>query len=207
MATGLRERRKQETRQAISDIATHLFVTRGYDQVTIAQVADAAGVAKMTVTNYFARKEDLVFDRAEGIIRQLADVVAGRSPGESMLGAIRRDYAAAVARADVTVGLATPEFARMVTGSPALVSRGLEMLYARELALAAAIAADTGTDSVTAHLVAAQLAAVPRVLYAEATQRSLAGESRASVCDYLTGASARAFDLLEPALGSFGVRP
>ena len=206
MATGLRERRKQETRQAISDIATRLFVTRGYDEVTISQVAGAAGVAKMTVTNYFPRKEDLVFDRAEGIIGHLADVVASRARGESMLGAIRRDYAAAVARADVTVGLATPEFARMVTGSPALVSRGLEMLYARELALAAAIAADTGADSVTAHLVAAQLAAVHRVLYAEAMQRSLAGESRASICDYLAGASARAFDLLEPALGSFGVR-
>ena len=206
MATGLRERRKQQTRQAISDIATHLFVTRGYDEVTISQVADAAGVAKMTVTNYFPRKEDLVFDRAEGIVRQLADVVASRAHGESMLGAIRRDYATAVARADVTVGLATPEFARMVTGSPALVSRGLEMLYAREEALAAAIAADSGTDSVTAHVVAAQLAAVPRVLYAEAMQRSLAGESRASICAYLARESARAFDLLEPALGSFGVR-
>src|SRR5580700_7124971 len=172
MTTGLRERRKQATRQAISDVATMMFLARGFDQVTIADVAAAAGVAKMTVTNYFPRKEDLVFDRAEGIIRQLADVVASRAHGESMLGAIRRDYAAAVARADVTVGLATPEFARMVTGSPALVSRGLEMLYARELALAAAIAADTGADSVTAHLVAAQLAAVHRVLYAEAMQRS-----------------------------------
>jgi len=56
MAPGLRERRKQETRQAISDIATRMFVTRGFDDVTIAQVADAAGVAKMTVTNYFPRK-------------------------------------------------------------------------------------------------------------------------------------------------------
>jgi AcrR family transcriptional regulator len=207
MTTGLRERRKQETRQVISDIATRLFVTRGYDEVTISQVADAAGVAKMTVTNYFPRKEDLVFDRAEGIIRQLAGVIAGRAPGESMLGAIRRDYAAAVDRADVTLGLASPEFARMVTGSSALVSRGLEMLYQREEALAAAIAAETGTDRVTAHLVAAQLAAVPRVLYAEAMRRSLAGESRASICAYLAAASGRAFDLLEPALGTFGIRP
>ena len=207
MATGLREQRKQQTRQAISDIATRLFVTRGFDEVTISQVAAAAGVAKMTVTNYFPRKEDLVFDRAEGIIRQLADVVASRARGESMLGAIRRDYAAAVARADVTVGLASPEFARMVTGSPALASRGLEMLYQREMALAAAITTDTGTDSVTARLVAAQLASVHRVLYAEAIQRSLAGESRPSICRYLAEAASRAFDLLEPSLGSFGIRP
>jgi AcrR family transcriptional regulator len=207
MATGLRERRKQETRRVISDIATHLFVTRGYDEVTISQVADAAGVAKMTVTNYFPRKEDLVFDRAEGIIRQLADVIASRARGESMLAAIRRDYAAAIARADVTLGLASPEFARMVTGSPALVSRGLEMLYQREQALAAAIAADTAADSVTAHVVAAQLASVHRVLYAEAMRRSLAGDTRASICDYLATAAPRAFDLLEPSLGSFGIRP
>src|ERR1700721_1669084 len=125
MTSGLRERRKQETRQAVSDIATGLFVANGFEEVTISQVADAAGVAKMTVTNYFPRKEDLVFDRAEGIIRQLADVIASRARGESMLAAIRRDYAAAIARADVTLGLASPEFARMVTGSPALTSRGL----------------------------------------------------------------------------------
>ena len=102
MAPGLRERHKQETRQAISDTATQMFVARGFDEVTIAQVADAAGVAKMTVTNYFPRKEDLVFDRAEAVERHLADVIAARAPGESMLAAIRRDYAGAVARADVT---------------------------------------------------------------------------------------------------------
>ena len=58
-----------------------MFAARGFDEVTIAQVADAAGVAKMTVTNYFPRKEDLVFDRAESVIRSLADVVAARASG------------------------------------------------------------------------------------------------------------------------------
>src|SRR5438094_8907826 len=114
MATGLRERRKKETRRAISDIATRMFVERGFDQVTIAPVAAAAGVAKMTVTNYFPRKEDLVFDRAEAVVRRLADVIAARAPGESMLAAIRRDYA----EADVTIGLSTPGFAQMIVNSP-----------------------------------------------------------------------------------------
>ena len=107
MTTGLRERKKRETRQAISDIATALFVEHGFDAVTIAQVAQAAGVAKMTVTNYFPRKEDLVFDRAEGIVSSLADAVAGRVPGESLLAAIRRQYAGAVASGDVTLGLSS----------------------------------------------------------------------------------------------------
>jgi AcrR family transcriptional regulator len=207
MTSGLRERRKQQTRQAISDTATAMFAARGFDQVTIAEVAEAAGVAKMTVTNYFARKEDLVFDRAEGIIRHLADVVATRAPGESMLAAIRRDYAEAVTRADVTLGLSSPEFARMIVGSPALISRALEMLDQREQALGDAIAAELGDDGSQPRVVAALLASVHRVLSAEATQRSLAGQPRAEICGWLAGAATAAFDLLEPALGGYGVRP
>jgi AcrR family transcriptional regulator len=207
MTTGLRERRKQQTRQAISDVATGMFAARGFDRVTIAEVAEAAGVAKMTVTNYFPRKEDLVFDRAEGIIRHLADVVTARAPGESMLAAIRRDYAAAVARADVTLGLSSPEFARMITGSPALNSRALEMLDQREQALGDAIEAELGDEGPRPRVVAALLASVHRVLSAEATRRSLAGQPRAEICGWLSDAATAAFDLLEPALGGYGVRP
>ena len=206
MAPGLRERRKRETRQAVSEIATQMFVQRGFDEVTIAQVADAAGVAKMTVTNYFPRKEDLVFDRAEAVERHLADVIAARAPGESMLAAIRRDYAEAVARADVMLGLSSPAFARMILSSPALVSRAREMLERRERALGDAIAAETGTDNPQQRLAAALLASVHRVLAAEATQRSLAGQPREKICAALADAAARAFDLLEPSLGSYGIR-
>jgi AcrR family transcriptional regulator len=207
MTTGLRERRKQQTRQAISDVATGMFADRGFDEVTLAQVADAAGVAKMTVTNYFPRKEDLVFDRADAIVRSLADVIAAREPGESMLAAIRRDFADRVARADVTLGLSSPAFARMIENSPALSSRGLEMIYQREQALGDAIAAETGVDDPRQRLVAALLASVHRVLYAEASRRSLAGEPRAEIRAALAAESVRAFDLLEPSLGSYGVRP
>ena len=205
MAPGLRERRKQETRQAISDIATQMFVEHGFDEVTIAQVAEAAGVAKMTVTNYFPRKEDLVFDRAEAIERHLADVIAARAPGESMLAAIRRDYAEAVARADVTLGLSSPAFAAMILGSPVLVSRVREMLDKREQALGDAIAAETGTDNPQQRLVAALLASVHRVLAAEASERSLAGLPREEICAVLADAATRAFDLLEPSLGGYGI--
>jgi AcrR family transcriptional regulator len=207
MSTGLRERRKQETRQAISDVATGMFVARGFDEVTIAQVADAAGVAKMTVTNYFPRKEDLVFDRAEGIIRSLADVIAARAPGESLLGAIRRDYAERVARADVTLGLSSPAFARMIEDSPVLASRGQDMLYQRERALGDAIAAETGVDHPQQRLVAALLSSVHRVLYEEGSRRSLAGQPRDEICAALAAAATRAFDLLEPSLGGYLVRP
>jgi AcrR family transcriptional regulator len=207
MTTGLRERRKRATRGAISDVATRMFVARGFDEVTIADVAAAAGVAKMTVTNYFPRKEDLVFDRAEAIIRSLADVIAARAPGESLLAAIRRDYAERVARADVTIGLSSPEFARMIENSPVLASRGLEMLYERERALGDAIAAETGADDLQQRTAAALLSSVHRVLYAEGARRSVAGEPRAQICAALGAAAGRAFGLLEPALGGYLVRP
>jgi AcrR family transcriptional regulator len=206
VTTGLRERKKQQTRQAISDIATVLFAERGFDSVTIAQVAEAAGVAKMTVTNYFPRKEDLVFDRAEGIVSSLADAVAGRGPGESLLAAIRRQYAEAVARAEVTLGLSSPAFATMIEGSPVLLSRALEIQAQRERALGDAIAAETGTDTVSQRVVAAQLSAVHRVLTAEATRRSQAGQPRAEILAVLAAESQRAFDLLEPSLGGYLVR-
>lgn len=64
---GLRNRKKEETRQAISNVATLLFVEHGFEQVSVADVAREAGVARKTVFNYFARKEDLVFDREEEV--------------------------------------------------------------------------------------------------------------------------------------------
>jgi AcrR family transcriptional regulator len=207
MTSGLRERRKRETRQAISDIATGMFAARGYDQVTIAEIAAAAGVAKMTVTNYFPRKEDLVFDQAEGLIQHLAEVIATRAPGESLLAAVRRDYADAVARGDVSLGLSSPAFARMIQDAPALASRALEMLNQREQALGDAIAAETGTDNPQQRVVAALLVSVPRVLSAEAFWRSLAGQPRDEIRAVLAEQAAAGFDLLEPALGDYLIRP
>ncbi len=204
MAGGLREQRKRETRQGISDVATRLFADRGFGEVTISQVAEAAGVAKMTVTNYFRRKEDLVFDRADVVERQLAEVITHRVPGESWLAAIRRDYAAAVARADVSLGLSSPRFATMINSSPVLISRQLEMLNNREIALGDALAAETGADSPQLRLIAASLASVHRVLYAEASRRSLAAEPRTEICAVLAGEAERAFDLLEPSFGEYG---
>jgi AcrR family transcriptional regulator len=205
MTTGLRERRKQETRQAISGIAMAMFATKGFDEVTIAQVADAAGVSKMTVTNYFSRKEDLVFDRAEVIIRSLADAVAARAPGESLLAAIRRHYAERVAGDDI-LGVPTVTFARLVQNSHVLASRALEIADLRERALGDAIAAETGVDDVQQRIVAAQLASVDRVLFAEGVRHTLAGQPRDEICQVLAAAARRAFDLLEPSLGGYGVR-
>ena len=206
MSTGLRERRKQEARQAISAAAMALFAARGFDEVTISQVADAAGVSKMTVTNYFRRKEDLVFDRAEILIASLADAAAARAPGESLLAAIRRDYAERIAAGDVTLGPPDATFARIVGSSHALTSRAREIADLCEEALGDAIAAETGTDDPQQRIVAAQLASVHRVLFAEASRRILAGQPRDEIRQVLAAAAHRAFDLIEPSLGGYGIR-
>ena len=206
MPTGLRERRKQEARQAISAAAMALFAAQGFDEVTISQVAEAAGVSKMTVTNYFARKEDLVFDRAELVIGGLAAAAAARAPGQSLLAAVRRDYADRLAAGDVTLGPPTPAFARMVQGSHVLTSRAREIADLREQALGDAMAAEFGADGPRQRIVAAQLASVQRVLFAEATRRCLAGEPGDEIRRVLAAAARQAFDLLEPSLGSYGIR-
>ncbi|WP_329244811.1 TetR/AcrR family transcriptional regulator [Actinoallomurus sp. NBC_01490] len=205
MAPGLRERRKQETRQAISGIATEMFAANGFDEVTIAQVAEAAGVSKMTVTNYFPRKEDLVFDRAEVIVRGLADAVAARASGESLLAAVRRHHAERI-EGDDLLGVPTATFARLVQNSHALTGRALEIAELRERALGDAIAAETGADDVQQRIVAAQLASVDRVLWWEGLGRSAAGRPPDEIRRALAAAAGRAFDLLEPSLGAYGVR-
>src|SRR5215211_7761821 len=75
---GLRERKKRATRQLISNVATRLFMERGFEDVTVDEVAAAANVSKMTVFNYFARKEDLFFDRGDEAQRLLRAALEGR---------------------------------------------------------------------------------------------------------------------------------
>jgi AcrR family transcriptional regulator len=206
MTTGLRERRKQQARRAISAAAMALFEANGFDEVTISHVADAAGVSKMTVTNYFPRKEDLVFDRAEETISSLADAALARAPGESLLAAIRRDYAERIAAGDVTLGPPTAMFARMVHNSHTLTNRSREIADLCERALGDAIATETGVDNPRQRIVAAHLASVHRVLFTESVSRIMAGQARDEISQLLAASARQAFDLLEPSLGGYGVR-
>src|SRR6476469_228298 len=100
----LRELKKEATRASISGIATQLFVQRGFDRVTIGEVAAAAQVSKMTVTNYFPRKEDLVFDMREHVVSGPAGAVRHRPAGQSVTVAGRRWFRAGLAQHDPTLG-------------------------------------------------------------------------------------------------------
>jgi AcrR family transcriptional regulator len=86
---GLRESNKARTRQAISDVATRMFIAHGFEQVTVAQIAAAAQVSDKTVFNYFPSKEDLFFDRADDVADVLVDAVTERSAGTTITEALR----------------------------------------------------------------------------------------------------------------------
>src|SRR5215212_9271780 len=86
---GLRERKKRAARQAIAATARRLFAERGFDAVTVAEIAVAADVAEKTVFNHFATKEDLVFAGGEARLAQLQAAIAQRPPGTSVLDVFR----------------------------------------------------------------------------------------------------------------------
>ncbi|MBB5754984.1 TetR/AcrR family transcriptional regulator [Prosthecomicrobium pneumaticum] len=85
-----RGRKRRATRRAISDVATRLFLERGFDAVTIDEIAAAADVGRMTVFNHFPRKEDLLFDRDEEGRALIRDALRGRAPGVAPVEALRR---------------------------------------------------------------------------------------------------------------------
>ncbi|KJK50374.1 TetR family transcriptional regulator, partial [Saccharothrix sp. ST-888] len=114
---------------AIADAAFGLFAERGFDRVTVAEVARAAGVAVNTVFNYFPAKEDLLFDRQADVEQRLAQVVHSAPPEQSAVGAVRADLMAALERGEPTLGLnpAAADFWRVVADSPALRARAREI--------------------------------------------------------------------------------
>ncbi|AUG78348.1 TetR family transcriptional regulator [Kitasatospora sp. MMS16-BH015] len=204
---GLRESKKLETRRLIAEQAVRLFVEQGFEQTTIAEVAEAARVAKKTVTNYFPRKEDLALDRHEAFVQSLAHAVLAREEGESMASALRRQFTTALEARDPVAGFSGAPFARMVTDSPTLTAGFRDLHDLREAALAAALADDTaapnGHPGFADRTAAALGAAVARLLFDRVQELTLAGRSDDRIAETVAPEAARAFDLLAAALGSY----
>ncbi|MFF7837367.1 TetR/AcrR family transcriptional regulator [Streptomyces ossamyceticus] len=202
---GLRETKKQETRQLISDHATRLFIAQGFERTTIAEIAAAARVAKKTVTNYFPLKEDLALDHQDQFATSLARAVDTRHPGESALAALRRAFADSVAARDPVAGFSGQEFARMIADSPTLSTcvRGLHDQRAHHLARALAEATGTEPDDITVRAVAELLGSAHRTLFQRIQELTLAGHPGDRIARTITAEAAQVFDLLEPALADY----
>ena len=93
MELGLRERKKAATRLAISNVATALFAERGFEAVTLAEIAAAADVSVKTILNHFTTKEELFYDRAEQVFGSLVAAIVERPAGVPILEALRRRLA------------------------------------------------------------------------------------------------------------------
>ncbi|WP_051266531.1 TetR/AcrR family transcriptional regulator [Nakamurella lactea] len=121
---GLRERKKDQTRRRIATTAIGLFLERGFEAVSVADVAAAADVSKMTVFNYFPAKEDLFFGAGATIYPDLADAVRDREPETNPIEAIREFVRSELQRRAEWTGLhdGVAPFARMLLGSPALTT-------------------------------------------------------------------------------------
>ncbi|MFD4366739.1 TetR/AcrR family transcriptional regulator [Rhodococcus sp. NPDC058521] len=204
---GLRKSKKRETRQSISDHATRLFIAKGFEQTTIAEIAAAARIAKKTVTNYFAHKEDLALDHQDEFTGALAATVDARQTGESALHALRRAFQDAVTTHDPVSGFSGADFARMVADSPTLTACLRELHDTREIQLARALAdaTDAAPDDIVVRASAGVLGTVHRVLFQRIQELTIAGRPDNEIADLVGAEATQAFDLLEPALGTFAV--
>ncbi|MEV0620289.1 TetR/AcrR family transcriptional regulator [Nonomuraea sp. NPDC050404] len=141
---GRRERKKAATRQAIADAALRLFLERGYDHVSIRDVAEAADVSVTTVFKHFSGKEALVFDQEESMDAGLVAAVRERPAGGGVLDALKEH----VLRTWLPVAQHPQrvEFNRLVDSTPALRAYAERMWVRHAGTLAAAIAGEFGVE-------------------------------------------------------------
>jgi AcrR family transcriptional regulator len=210
---GLRERKKQQTRELIADTARRLFTERGFESVTVAQIAQAADVAEATVFNYFPTKEDLFYSRLEAFEEDLLTAVRERDPGVSVLDAFR-DFL--LARRGVFAmnapggdDEATEQLrtvTRVITESPALLARERQVFARYADALAALIADETGSSrgDVAPRVVAYALLGTHRALIDFVRERALAGARASQISREVRAQAKRAFAQLEHGLGNLG---
>ena len=198
---GLRDLKKQQTRTAIADTALRLFMKRGFDHVTVAEVAEAAGVSEKTVFNYFPSKEDLFFDEVDEREAALVTAIRERRPDESILAALRRSQLAGCGRLCST-GFAG--FARLIEASPALRVKELEVMARFTRTLAETLEEELGCDDLDARVTASLLVGVHWQFFVIARQRALAGRHGPTATRRLRADLEHAYELLERGLGDLG---
>ena len=160
--SGHRERKKRQTRDAIARAALELFVERGYDATTLAEIAERAGVATRTIFAYFPSKEDILFCDFQAMRDQLARELAERPAGKDALGTLR-DFIVSAAPRKTELD---EKLERVIRSDETLYSHKRARLSQLQELLAAAIADDLGAgpDDLRPQVAAASLTAAFGVL-------------------------------------------
>jgi len=211
MTTGLRERKKQQTRELIAQTARRLFLERGFDHVPVAEIARAADVSEKTVFNYYPRKEDLVYFQLEAFEEELLAAVRDRAPGESVLDAFSRfvlQRRGLLAEPDPEAAERLAALTRMITESPALLAREREIFERYTDSLAELLARETGAapDDVEPRVVANALMGVHRALVDFTRRRIVAGERNPRLHRQVRVQGRRALERLGRGLEGYGER-
>jgi len=179
------ERGGPQTRARIANVAARMFLERGFDAVTVADIAREAGVSSVTVFNHFPRKEDLFLDRAADAVELLRSAVRERDPDVDALASLRDVTRRLVDEQHPLSGLdeRSVPFFRTVAGSPALIARAREIASELQQVLDDELEADPGFDG-DGTLLAAFFMGGYSALLVETASRLIAGESRASVVEH-----------------------
>jgi len=203
-----RRRDKERTRERIAQVATVLFLERGFQAVTVAEVAAAAGVSKVTVFAHFPRKEDLLLDRGPETLTLVRAAVGDRPPGVGPVQALRALAVNLAEESHPLSGLTAGSrpFLRTVAASPELISRARELLDELEQDLGALLASELAGagDAADARLLAALIIAAYRSVVTETVRQIMKGDPLPGVAAGHRRRLDAAFDVLETAAAPLG---
>ena len=211
MATGLRERKKQQTRELLAETARRLFSERGFERVSVAEIAREADVSEKTVFNYFPTKEDLVYWRLESFEDELLETIRSREAGESVLDAFGRF----VRQPRGMLGQYDPEtrerlaaLTRMIVESPSLLAREQQIFAGYTASLAALIADETGAEpgDVEPWVAANAMIGMHRRLIDYTRGRIVAGARQPDLAGDVLEQADRGLALLARGLGGYAIR-
>jgi AcrR family transcriptional regulator len=199
------ERGGPQTRAKIAEVAARLFADRGFDAVTVAEVAREAGVSSVTVFKHFPRKEDLYLDRSEDAVELLRAVVRDRPAGATVLTSLQEVTLGLFEARHVLAGLdeRSDPFFRTVAASPALISRAREIAADLQRTLAEELDRDEAFAGNAELLAAFFIAGYSTVLVGNARRR-LAGESVEDVAEDHRARLEEVFAALRAGLGGGG---
>ena len=205
---GLRARKKRAAREAIAATASRLFAERGFDTVTVAEVAAAAEVSEKTVFNYFPTKEDLAFAGREQGLMQLVAAIRERAPGTPVIDVFRALTTTVI---DVLVARGDEELltaAKIIRHSPRLQERLTAGWESGAAVVTTAIAETSGAaeDDLVPGIVARTLWYTHRSIFLVALHGLLAEEDREQLVARLRVTADRAYGQLADGFGEYGKR-